>query len=58
MKIDDLEKQIWLILDNAAHKLRRAAFLATGEPYKKEINKIIEDIKIIKEKLAEKLDKK
>tara|TARA_R110002126_G_scaffold288507_2_gene442287 strand:- start:3025 stop:3198 length:174 start_codon:yes stop_codon:yes gene_type:complete len=55
---NDLENQIWLILDNAAHKLRRAAFLATGEPYKKEIREIIENITKIKENLAEKLDKK
>ena len=55
---NDLDTQIWLALDNIEYKLRRAAYLATAEPYQKDLYEVIETVKEIKENLGKKLDKK
>ena len=55
---NDLDIKIWLALDSVEHKLRRTAYLATAEPYQKDLYEVIETIKEIKENLGKKLDKK
>ena len=58
MKDKELDQKIYLALDSIEHKLRRAAYLATSEPYQKDLYEVIETVKKIKENLGEKLDKK
>ena len=52
----DLDIKIYLALDKIEHKIRRAAYLATAEPYQKEIYDALEIIKGVKKKVEKKLD--
>jgi hypothetical protein len=53
----DLDTKIWLALDKLEHRIRRAAYLATAEPYQKKIYEALEIIKEVKGEVEIKLDK-
>lgn len=54
---NDLDIKIYLAIDKIEHLTRRAAYLATAEPYQKEIYEALEIIKEVKKKVSKKLDK-
>ena len=53
----DLDVKIYLALDKIEHQIRRAAYLATAEPFQKKIYDALEIIKEVKEEVEKKLDK-
>ena len=53
----ELDTKIWLTLDSAEHKIRKAAYLATAEEYQKKIYDALDIIKDVKEEVEKKLDK-
>lgn len=54
---DDLDVKIYLALDKIEHKIRRAAYLATAEPYQRRIYEALDIIKEVKVEVQKKLDK-
>lgn len=54
---NDLDSKIYLALDKIEHQIRRAAYLATAEPYQKKIYEALDIIKDVKEEVKKKLDK-
>jgi hypothetical protein len=54
---NDLDSKIYLALDKIEHQIRRAAYLATAEPYQKKIYEALDIIKDVKEEVEKKLDK-
>jgi hypothetical protein len=55
---DDLDVKIYLALDKVEHQIRRAAYLATAEPFQKNIYDALELIKEAKKEVEKRLDKK
>ena len=53
----DLDVKIYLALNKIEHQIRRAAYLATAEPFQKKIYDALEIIKEVKEEVEKKLDK-
>tara|TARA_R100001079_G_C4450182_1_gene153287 strand:- start:2219 stop:2389 length:171 start_codon:yes stop_codon:yes gene_type:complete len=54
---NDLDVKIYLALDKIEHKIRRAAYLATAEPYQRKIYEALDIIKDVKGEVEKKLDK-
>tara|TARA_Y100000034_G_scaffold72853_1_gene87778 strand:- start:278 stop:451 length:174 start_codon:yes stop_codon:yes gene_type:complete len=54
---NSLDVKIYLALDNIEHKIRRAAYLSTGEDFQKDIYDSLEIIKKVKEIVEKRLDK-
>ena len=54
---NDLDTKVWLALDKLEHQIRRAAYLATAEPFQKKIYDALELIKEAKEEVEKRLDK-
>ena len=52
----ELDIKIYLALDKIEHLLRRAAYLATAEPYQEKIYNAIDIIKDTKAEVEKKLD--
>jgi len=52
----ELDTKIWLALDKIEHLIRRAAYLATAEPYQKNIYDALDIMKDVKEEVEKKLD--
>ena len=53
----ELDQKIYLALDKVEHQIRRAAYLATAEPFQKKIYEALEFIKEAKEEVEKRLDK-
>ncbi len=53
----ELDIKIYLALDKVEHKIRRAAYLATAEPFQKKIYDALDLIKEAKEEVEKRLDK-
>ena len=53
----ELDQKIYLALDKIEHQIRRAAFLATAEPFQKKIYDALDLIKEAKEEVEKRLDK-
>ena len=53
----ELDTKIWLALDKAEHQIRRAAYLATAEPFQKKIYEALDLIKETKDEVGKRLDK-
>ena len=53
---NELDQKIYLALDNIEHKIRRAAYLATGEKYQKKIYETLDIIVEVKKEVEKKLD--
>jgi len=53
----DLDIKIYLAIDGIEHKIRRAAYLSTGEPFQKDIYEALEIIKKVKEIVEKRVDK-
>tara|TARA_R110002012_G_scaffold166250_2_gene329628 strand:+ start:97 stop:267 length:171 start_codon:yes stop_codon:yes gene_type:complete len=54
---NDLDVKIWLCLDDIEHRLNKAIFLATGEPFKKDLKNLQEQLSNIKEIVSKRVDK-
>jgi hypothetical protein len=54
---NDLDVKIYLSLDKVEHQIRRAAYLATAEPFQKKIYDALELIKEAKGEVEKRLDK-
>ena len=54
---NDLDVKIYLALDSIEHKIRRAAYLSTGETFQKDIYDALEIIKNVKEIVEKRVDK-
>jgi len=54
---NNLDVKIYLALDSIEHKIRRAAYLSTGEPFQKDIYDALDIIKNVKEIVEKKVDK-
>ena len=52
----ELDQKIYLALDKIEHQIRRAAYLATAEPFQKKIYEALDHIKEVKEEVAKRLD--
>ncbi|MHA2052113.1 MAG: hypothetical protein ACW99F_00825 [Candidatus Hodarchaeales archaeon] len=52
-----LDAKLYLALDKVEHGLRKAAYLATAEPFQKDIYEVIEVIVKIKKNIEQRLDK-
>ena len=53
----ELDQKIYLALDKIEHQIRRAAYLATAEPFQKKIYDALDLIKETKEEVEKRLDK-
>ena len=54
---NDLNIKIYLALDSLEHKIRRAAYLSTGEEFQKDIYDALDIIKNVKEIVEKRVDK-
>jgi hypothetical protein len=53
----NLDKKIYLALDNIEHQIRRVAYLSTAESFQREIYDALEIIKEVKAKVEKRVDK-
>ena len=53
---NDLDIKIYLALDKLEHQARRAAYLATAEPFQKKIYEALDIIKEVKKEVEKRLD--
>ena len=53
----ELDQKIYLALDKIEHQIRRAAYLATAEPFQKKIYDALDLIKETKSEVEKRLDK-
>jgi len=52
----ELDTKIWLGLDKIEHKIRRVAYLSTGEEFQRKIYDALDIIKEVKEEVTKRLD--